>query len=298
MGNRVAFTRDDRFLITTCADNQVRVWRTADGTLARATPVPPERKGRFLEPAPDGRTVLWVEASDSSGALVNQFQFFDLETGGFTGERQGFTGTIFETRFSPDGRRLAVLDVNGDVTILESATGKVVSNRIRHSINLTWVDWDPSGTCLLTAGHNDEILVWDAVTGGQLFGPLRLPGGSVRVAAWSPDGRFIVARNDDRKVRVWDAATGEAVTAAIPHTGEVAFARMNAARRLLTASYPDQLRAWDLSETSLPPDVLADYAKLVSGRRVDAAGVMLTLRPDELAAVQRSLRARAPQLFE
>jgi hypothetical protein len=68
--------------------------------------------------------------------------------------------------------------------------------------------------------------------------------------------------------------------------------------RLITASDPDLLRAWDLKVDSMPPAVLADYAKLLSGRRLNAVGVMLPLKQDELAELNRSLRARAPQLFE
>lgn len=193
---------------------------------------------------------------------------------------------------------VAVLDAGGPVTILESSTGRVISDRIRHSINLISVAWDPQGGRLLTAGHNDEVLVWEIVTGAQVFGPLRLPGGLVRVASWSPEGRFIVARNDNKLVRVWDASTGEPVTPTIPHDGEVSFARMNGNQRLITASYRDLLRAWDLQGTDLPPDVLGDYAKLISARRLDPAGVMLSLRADELEELSRSLRQRAPQLFK
>ncbi len=61
---------------------------------------------------------------------------------------------------------------------------------------------------------------------------------------------------------------------------------------------PDQLRAWDLKETSLAPDALADYAMLLSGRRLSPNGAMLILKPEELAGLNRSLRTRAPQLFE
>jgi hypothetical protein len=68
--------------------------------------------------------------------------------------------------------------------------------------------------------------------------------------------------------------------------------------RLVTLSFPNLMRAWDLTETRLSADVIADYAKLVSGRRLNTAGVMLPLKPTELAELSRSLRIRAPELFE
>jgi len=151
---------------------------------------------------------------------------------------------------------------------------------------------------LLTAGHDDQVLVWDVVSGRQLLAPLRTPGGIIRMARWSPDGRFIITRSDDRTARVWDAATGEAVTPALKHAGDVAFARMTGTDRLITASYPDLLRAWDLEESTLPPDVLAAYAKWLSGRRLTSAGTLLALRPEEWADLNQSLRASAPELLQ
>lgn len=84
----------------------------------------------------------------------------------------------------------------------------------------------------------------------------------------------------------------------LKHSGDIQFAFMPNSQRLITASYPDLLRAWDLTESHLAVDVIADYAKLVSGRRLNDAGVMLPLKPTELAELSRSLRARAPQLFK
>jgi WD40 repeat protein len=222
---------------------------------------------------------------------------FELDSAEFVGEPQNLIGAFLDTRFSPSSSRVACLEMNGRILVLDSRTGRVVSSSIAHSSNLIWVDWHPDGRRLLTAGHDDQVLVWDAETGLQLLGPIRTPDGIVRVARWSPDGRFIVTRNDAREVRLWDGATGEAVTPPLKHDGEVAFARMTQPDRLMTASYPDQLRAWDLRESALPADVLGDYAQLVAGRQLSATGALLVLPPEKLAALARSLPHRAPELF-
>ena len=68
--------------------------------------------------------------------------------------------------------------------------------------------------------------------------------------------------------------------------------------RLISVNYgAEQLRAWDLKETSLSAELLLDYAKYLSGRRLDSSGAMLALTPDELSELDRSLRQRAPNLF-
>jgi WD40 repeat protein len=289
------FTLDDRFVITSCRDGVVRFWRTSDGALEKSVAIHDVGEGGVREISPDGQTALWIRLAQNEQAF---FHFVDLESGKVLGDSHNLPGTLVYARFSPDGQQLAMADFMGAVTVMEARTGRVSSSTIQHSGNLSWIEWDADSHRLLTAGHNEEVLVWDVKTGTQLLGPLRTPGGSARIARWSPDGRFIVTRNDDKKVRVWDAATGEAVTPPQMHSGDVAFAFLTRSNRLITASHPNQLRAWDLQESPLTPDIVTDYAKLLSGRRLNVAGVVLTLSPLELAELNRSLRVRAPQLFE
>ena len=117
-------------------------------------------------------------------------------------------------------------------------------------------------------------------------------------ARWSADGRFIVTRCDDNQARVWDASTTEAITPFLAHSGYIRWVCITPGNRLITASDPNLLRAWDLKPTPLAPDIIADYAKFLSGRRLSAGGVLLPIPAKELAELAQSLRLRAPQLFE
>ena len=58
---------------------------------------------------------------------------------------------------------------------------------------------------------------------------------------------------------------------AVKHNHSVWLAQNAPNNRLITLSRPNVLRAWDLTETHLSADVIADYAKLVSGRQLNAA---------------------------
>jgi WD40 repeat protein len=148
------------------------------------------------------------------------------------------------------------------------------------------------------AGATPDARVWDASTGDLSLPPLRIGDQPLGMVMWSLDGRFIVARSGENVVRVWDSTTGEAVTPLLKHNGELRLAHLVANNRLITLSLPNVMRAWDLTETELPAEVIADYAKLVAGRWLNAAGVLLPLKPTELAELSRSLHTRAPQLFE
>jgi WD40 repeat protein len=290
-----AFTPDDGLLVSYGRERVIRFWRTTDGTLERTLDAPKSEGGYLSAISPDAKTAIWHRLIPNT---PDTLEWLDLDSGKIIAGPHTVSGRLTRIEFSPDSARLALVDINGPVTVLDGRSGQVISSTIRHTANLAWVEWAPDSRRLLTAGWNSQALVWDAVTGAQLLGPLRMPEGDVEVARWSPDGRFIITRSDKHQVRVWDATTGEAVTPLLQHSGEVGFMFMTHSDRLITASQPDLLRAWDLKETALPPDVLADYAKLVSGRWLNAAGVLLPLEPDQLAGINRSLRTPRSQLLE
>jgi WD40 repeat protein len=82
------------------------------------------------------------------------------------------------------------------------------------------VEWNPDGRRLLTAGHNDEVLVWDVRTGVQLLGRCG-HGAFNRVARWSAMGASSSHGMTTKSAGVgW--RNGEAVTPLLNHSGDVA----------------------------------------------------------------------------
>jgi WD40 repeat protein len=204
---------------------------------------------------------------------------------------------------SPAGDRL-VLETGGSSTarftytyILSRITGQMVTPVLEHGGPMHWADFSPDGRRVLTTGLTPYVRVWNAESGEQLM-QLDLGSQPVRVAQWSLDGRFIVARSDERAARVWDSTTGEAVTPIFKHASEVRYAILAQQNRLITLSQPDLISVWELKECELPLDVITDYAKFLSGRYLNVNGVLMELKSTELAELGRSLRHRAPKLFD
>ena len=204
---------------------------------------------------------------------------------------------------APTGDRLA-LESGGTSTerftctyILSTITGQMATPVLDHGGPMHWADFSPDGRKVLTTGLTPYVRVWNAERGEQLM-QLDIGSQPVRVAQWSMDGRFIVARSDERAARVWDSITGEAVTPIFKHASEVRYAILAQQNRLITLSQPDLISVWELKECELPLDVIADYAKFLSGRYLSANGVLMELKSNELAELGSSLRQRAPQLFE
>lgn len=286
---RILFTPDGRHLVTPGKDGKIRFWRTVDGTLERSLAVQTIGDPILF---PDGRSALAVSAD------TRDFALFDLADGSKTTPALPQLTIITALCFDPTGARWASAGEVPWSRIWSAQTCEPLTPLLNHGREVRWVDWSPDGKRVITAGLTPELRVWDATTGDQALAPLRLGVKPLETGLWSLDGRFIVARSDENTVRVWDAVTGEPVTPILHHDGYVRMARMAVNNRLVTLSLPDRLRAWDLAETKLPADVIADYARLVSGRRFNTAGVAVPINPSELADLNRSLRARAPQLFE
>jgi len=286
--DKLLFTPDGSQLITPGEDGQIRFWRTSDGSLERSLPI--QAIGQTVL-FPDGNTAFAV-SSETKG-----FTLIDLATGTIIeAPMANFEITAF--LFNSSGDRFASAGVVNWSRVWSARTGEPLTPPLHHGGEVRFVAWSPDGKRIITAGLTPELRVWDASTGEQLLASLHLGTKPLEAGLWSLDGRFIVARSDDNVVRVWDAATGEPVTPLLKHSSYVRMAHLVVNNRLITLSLPNLMRAWDLTETPLPVDVIADYAKLVSGQRFNAAGVTMPATPSELADLCRSLRARAPQLFE
>jgi WD40 repeat protein len=293
----MCFSPDGTRLLTRNYDGKVRIWRTSDGTLEQTITLP--ESWSYGDILSDGRTLLSVE---QDGHLA----FFDLETSASLPvntslrDNHGPSGELSMDAYALDqsGERFAGVTAEGWGRVWSTHTGKPLTPLLRNNGRLNWVHWSPDNKRILMSGATPEVTVWDAVSGEASLPPLRIGDKSIETAMWSLDGRFIVARSDENAARVWDAATGEAVTPLLKHSSYLRLAHLVANNRLITISLPNKLRAWDLKESKLPPDVLADYAKLTSGRKLNAGGVPVPMPPAELAALCRSLRVRAPLLFE
>ncbi len=283
------FSPDSTRLLTLGNDRTIRVWRTSDGSLERSVRIP--------EPFTDSV----VASLDLRLVLLGQpdgvHQWFDLTSKIPVGS-QFRLPSLWSARLDPSGERIAVAGRDQTVRVWKVGTGEPASPVFKHPGTSIYLDWSADGRRLLTAGTSPDARIWDAATGEQLLSPLTLSSEPIRAARWGSDGRFIVARSDDQLVRVWDAATAEPVTPMLRQESYVRFAGLLPNGRLLIATDPNTVQAWDFAETRLAPDVLSDYARLISGRRLSPGGTLLPLKPDELAALRRSLATRAPELFQ
>lgn len=120
-------------------------------------------------------------------------------------------------KLSPDGRFIASASGSPDynITIFNTADGKIKNVLKGHSNRIHTLDFSPDGKRLISGSgedHKDNSLrVWDLESGNQIS-TLAKKGGFIYSAAFSPDGKKIAAVSTFRKVMLFDASGGSTIT--------------------------------------------------------------------------------------
>jgi WD40 repeat protein len=72
--------------------------------------------------------------------------------------------------WSPDGQRLAVGSFDSTIWIVDAGTGKRITNLYGHQATVTDVDWNSSGTQIVSSGNWDRLVIlWETNTYAALF---------------------------------------------------------------------------------------------------------------------------------
>ena len=169
---------------------------------------------------------------------------WDLETRtGTTTSPSGATAVAL----TPDGGTLASANPEGEVQLLDLASGQAVATLPGHAPPIRSLAFSPDGT-LLASGAADAIRLWDLAAQTSILLPVkaaaiafspdgeRLASGSgagdgvqlwdlatlkevpltpnwgyIHAVAFSPDGTLVASGGDDGTVKLWNVATGEPV---------------------------------------------------------------------------------------
>jgi len=113
-------------------------------------------------------------------------------------------------RFSPDGKRIASVDLNGMLKIWDAGTAKeLLAVRVDEEVirQVSLFSFSPDGSQIVSAGSDGTIRLWDTNTGAETM-TLRGHPEIVFAVNFSPDGKRIISGSRDGTARVYDATTG------------------------------------------------------------------------------------------
>jgi eukaryotic-like serine/threonine-protein kinase len=262
-------------------DGIVRLWNAASGAV-RALPAPDEPV-HLVSFTPDGRTVAalgarslwswdvatgarrlrWRAAADlpwraefltfapdggALAAVVGPDVLVWRAPGDEPRRLVGDAGPIEGLEFTPDGRALATVSLQGAIRLwqLDSGASRLLG---RHEGVGNWLSVSPDGRRVASSGSDDVVRVW------------RTDGGAARVLAghtarvyglgFLPDGRLVSA-GYDQTVRIWPPDDGPAVVlhAGVPTSpagGLRALAVAADGRHIAAAGHDALIYVWDLA---------------------------------------------------
>ena len=185
--------------------------------------------------------------------------------------------------FSPDGRRLAIGQTDGQVRIMDCASGKPRQDIPPPGTSnpITALAFAPDGTELAVgygrvgnAPLSTDIYIWNAETAkqtGQLFGHRK----QISSLCFLPGGRTLASSSFDGTIRLWDVPAQKEIRCLSGHVGEVhALAALPDGKTLVSGGEDGDVCLWtteyrktEYTTGSLPVKA-RDFAFTPDSRRV------------------------------
>jgi WD40 repeat protein len=286
----IAFGADSRNLYSTGGDGTIREWDTVTRLTHNVLRKDannglngPERQAgaRSVDVTPDGRlfalggptgvvvcrddgAILYEIANNAKGQLEFKPKHGDklgkviLHVG--NRDRLTFGGHYSFVRFSPDGKRLAIVtsDTPEAIRLLDSQTGEEL-RRIELGCWLVRLAFTPDGKQICATERDCAVRLYDVETGKELWShvvELRDPYENYTSAvAISPDGKIVAACATDCRIYLLDAATGQELgTLKGHHWYPWALVFTADSKMLYSSGWDGAVRRWDMTERKqLPP---------------------------------------------
>ena len=152
---------------------------------------------------------------------------------------------VMQFAFSPDGRILAIGNLDGSIRLVDIESGEQMAEIIGNSVGAFDVAFSPGGASIALPDISG-IKLWNISTN-----ELTLVGDDnyvyTKSLAFSPDGSLLVSGGFDGVVRLWDVDTGTQVRAMFGHSSEVESVAFSPDGRLVASAggYPHSLQESD-----------------------------------------------------
>lgn len=211
----IAFSPDDRLLVSGGLDRTIRIWDTQSAKELQTIRGHLSSVSRVLF-SPDGRQVVSASADKT-------IKFWDVATGECLRSLIGHETNVADASLSPDGRRLASCGWDRTIKVWDAGADPKSLRLKGHSLKVE-LAFSPDGRRLASAGapivegarnqspFNVRVKVWHTESGEELL-TLKDEIKVLRGLTYSSDGRRLITASGDGTIRHWDAMTGDELSA-------------------------------------------------------------------------------------
>ena len=199
-----AFSPDGRFIATSGADGDLKLWEVATQREGRRF-LPLGKKLQCVVFSPDGRLLAGAEAIYDNPRVG----IWDVHTGSRLLMLEGRSVV-----FSPDGKLLATA-VRDTAKLWEIPSGNLKATLISHVQDVMGIAFSPDGKTLVTGGDDRKVKLWNVATAQEMT-TLELLRGGCRSVAFSPDGRTLAVGSfleSEYYIGLWQIPSFEEIAA-------------------------------------------------------------------------------------
>jgi len=211
----------------------------------------------------------------------DQIRFWRVGTWECVDEGQLTLGSkVNNLKFSPDGTKLAGLDIEGEIAVWEVSQGPIVRQIGSGKLSVPRfgdLDFSPDGKALVIGDANDYLQVIDLVSGDTKFHVSDAHSEGIWSVAWSPNGSVIASGSawDGGPIKLWDAVSGKPLGKLEGHTSwisDMVFSKDG--MRLYSASGDETIRISDVGQQR-PLAILRGSSDEVVGLALSPDGTTL-----------------------
>ena len=157
---------------------------------------------------------------DIAPGCKDPVRLWDVTTGQQKLSPIGHADCAMSVSFSPDGKNLASVGVNGRVYLWDVATGTLRNTFIGQTNYVLTASLSPDSKILAAADIDGRVYLWDIAT-GTLHNTLTEHSDYILSVSFSPDSSILAAGGADDRVYLWDVATGTLHNTFIGHNGDI-----------------------------------------------------------------------------
>ncbi|QJX00030.1 sigma-70 family RNA polymerase sigma factor [Frigoriglobus tundricola] len=263
----LAVSPDGRRVLWTCGGQTFfEIADMASGKSNRIS-INGEKDLRFtaIDVSPDGTslavgTSIGVYLTDLTGTVRHKIANPGVKPApGAKSDRLLFHGNYSFVRYSPDGKRLAVVtnDTPKSLRFCDPDTLQEQS-RIELTAYLVRLAFSPDGARVAVTERDNAVRVYEVAGGKRVHEwVVKLDNPSenyTSAVAWSPDGKWLAAGATDHAIYLWDAATGKGagrLTGSGWYPWGLAFS--SDSKTLFSTGWDGVVRRWDVAAAKQLP---------------------------------------------